>query len=709
MKRTQHFLLLVLFALLPASLLAGAVDETHRIKGESASPIIDSTGVMVCFFKNQQGGLSKAWQDPSSGEYTVKELLPSTNVSAPVTKMDRNGVLWAIWEKGTEDNNAIAFSRLESKSGLSPRIVSSQKGYHFAPDFCFDSANTAWLTWVCYAEGRAQLLVKEMRNQSTWLVNSPFFDSVCQPKIIADVTGKIWIFWSGSVNGKDKILSSYWNGNLWSTPFEINKSSDAPHILPDVNLDANGFPWVTWCSHDGHDYEIFYSAWDGQAWSEQVSVTDNTDTDVHPSLSFTPGGIPVVVWSKSSGGQNSVSCRYKRKDSWSREIILYSGKGKLAGSPKITIQGDKIGFLWQVGSLIHSRIIRLGELFQKNDSRSDENEVKTTQQTTLAENKYIGFGDSITYGTMDYEYTPELGYIPRLESLLWTAYGATYVINEGWPGELTHQGLARMPAVLEKHMTRYLLLMEGTNDVIFNQISMDTTAYNLEQMLRICRKEEVFPLLSTIIPRKDYRWDNAFYKQRIFDLNDKIRDLAALLKVASVDMFDIYYTWPQDDGGWRSLLSTDKVHPNQKGYQVMANAWLEEIQRIPFPAEGFTVVRLHDQVGDSVREANSLMWRDSQKIQDKSDFRTYRIYRKKTGEDSLPFTVVKTLLLRTPEVYISGVISFPGSDNFKRRYLDVNIEYLLNYKYTVTMVRKDGVEGPPSNIGQDTSQGGSEN
>ncbi len=708
MKKTQYFLLFVLLAAIPPFLLRGAAPEAHRIKGESASPIIDKSGNLVCFFKNQRGGLSKAFQKSSSGEYTVEEIFSSTSVSAPVTKMDRQGMIWAIWEEGADNDNAILFSNVEGKSGLSPRIVSPPKGYHFAPDFCFDLSNIAWLTWVRYTEGQFQLLVKEMKTESTWLVNSPSFDGVHQPKILADATGKIWVFWSGNVNGKDKILSVYWDGNLWSAPFQINRTSDAPHILPDADLDANGLPWVTWCSHDGHDYEIFYSTWNGHTWSEQERITDNTDTDVHPSLSFVSGGIPVVVWSQSNGSQNFLSCRYQREGSWSQDILLYSGKTQLAGSPRITIQGDKIGLTWQEGLQIQTKVIQLSELLQKNGFRSDETGINTRQYAVLDENKYIGFGDSITYGMMDYQYTPELGYIPRLESLLWTSYGPTYVINEGWPGELTHQGLARMPAVLEKHQVRYLLLMEGTNDVIFNHISMNTTAYNLEQMLRICRRKDVFPVLSTIIPRKDYRWDNAFYKQRIFDLNDKIRNLAKRIKVASVDMFDIYFDWPQNDGGWRSLLSTDKVHPNQKGYQVMARSWSEEIHRIPFPAEGLWVVRLHDQVGDSVREANNLTWRDSHKIQDGSEFRTYRIYRKKAGSSSSSFKVIKTLLLKVPEVFAPGVISFPNFDNFDRQYLDINIEYSLNYKYTVTMVRKDGVEGPPSNTGQDTSQGGRE-
>lgn len=163
MNRIQYRWLLVLFAILPTSLLSGAIEEAPRIKGESASPVINLSGDMVWFFKNQRGGLSEVWQDPSSGKYAVKEVLSNSNVSAPVSKIDRQGNIWAIWEEGTENNNAIVFTKIGGKTGISPGIVSPLKGYHFSPDFCFDSANIAWLTWVHYTEGRFQLWVKEMK------------------------------------------------------------------------------------------------------------------------------------------------------------------------------------------------------------------------------------------------------------------------------------------------------------------------------------------------------------------------------------------------------------------------------------------------------------------------------------------------------------------------------------------------------------------
>ena len=709
MKRKLYLALYIVTTIFLSSVTIAFAEETRPIHGQSASAAFNESGDLVLLYKNQRGSLSRGQQDSLRIKFAVQEVTTATNVSAPLIKKDRLGKLWASWEREEQNNNVIVFSGMEERDVFSPASVSSEEGYNFAPDFCFDYGNNPWFAWIHYSEGQYQLLVKEIRSQSTWCINAPFFSGAYQPKIRIDASGKIWVFWSGSVNGRETILTSSFEGGQWTVPTPVNRENGAPHILPDVNLDANGFPWITWCSFDGDDYEIYYSFWDGFKWSGQEKVTENSDSDVHPRLSFTPDGTPIFVWSKSNGVQNILSCRLKHASSWSREIEFPHSEVETNHPPKIVTHKNEIALVWQSGHEINTRVLDLDELVRMSSVQSEKTQIKKTAEYILDGDKYIGFGDSITFGMIDYEETPELGYIPRLETMLFETYGPSQVINEGWPGEVTQQGLARISAVLENNKAQYFLLMEGTNDVVFRNISMDTTTFNLEQMIKICRSKRVFSVLATIIPRNDHRWGKEFFRERIFALNDKIRALAERIEVSFVDMFDIYFYWPTEDGGWTSLLSNDYVHPNQKGYQVMAKSWLEEIQRFPFPANGFWVARHHDQVGDFVREANSLMWQDSHKIQDKADFEVYHIYRKKISEDPSPFKLLKVLPIQIPEAYASGVISFPNFDNFKRRYLDVNIEYLQNYKYTVTLVRKDDVEGPPSSIGQDTSQGGSDN
>jgi lysophospholipase L1-like esterase len=709
MKRKLYLALFVAAVIILSSGASATREETSLIRGLSVSSALNESGDLVLLYKNQQGNLSRGQQDSSRTKYAVQEVTTGINVSAPLIKKDRLGKLWASWEREEQDNNVIVFSGMKERDIFSPVSISQEEGYNFAADFCFDYSNNPWFSWILYSEGQYKLLVKEFRTQLIWCINAPFFSGAHRPRITIDVSGKIWVFWSGNVHGREAILSSTFDGGQWTAPNPINRESGAPHILPDVGLDSNGFPWITWCSFDGDDYEIYYSFWNGFQWSGQEKVTENSDSDIHPRVSFTPGGIPIFVWGKSNGIQSSLVCRLKHTDSWSREIVLSQSEVETSQPPKVLTHKNEVAFVWQSGHEIKTRFLHLDELVQMSSEQSKKTQTSKAIEYVLDRDKYIGFGDSITFGMIDYLETPELGYIPRLETMLFETYGPSQVVNEGWPGEVTEQGLARLASVLDIHKAQYFLLMEGTNDVVFRNISMDTTTFNLEQMIKTCRSKRVFPVLATIIPRNDHRWGKEFFRERIFALNDKIRDLAERIEVSFVDMFDIYFYWPKEDGGWTSLLSNDYVHPNQKGYQVMAKSWLEEIQRFPFPADGFWVARHHDQVGGFVREANSLMWQDSHKIMDKADFEAYLIYRKKISEDPSPIKLLKVLPIQTPEVYSLGVISFPNFDNFNRRYLDINIEYLQNYKYTVTLVRKDGVEGPPSNIGQDTSQGGSNN
>ena len=78
---------------------------------------------------------------------------------------------------------------------------------------------------------------------------------------------------------------------------------------------------------------------------------------------------------------------------------------------------------------------------------------------TLANDATIlAFGDSLTYGTgantgEDYP------------SLL-ASYLNLNVINAGIPGEISKQGLKRLPQLLDKHKPDLLILIHGGNDIL---------------------------------------------------------------------------------------------------------------------------------------------------------------------------------------------------------------------------------------------------
>jgi hypothetical protein len=174
-------------------------------------------------------------------------------------------------------------------------------------------------------------------------------------------------------------------------------------------------------------------------------------------------------------------------------------------------------------------------------------------------------------------------------------------------------------------------------------------------------------------------------------------------------MFEIFYTWPENDGGWISLLSNDHVHPSIKGYEVMTESWFEEIKRIPFYPKNIRATRLKEQVGSSHQEANRVTWNHSPKLFDRADFHAYRIYRSKITQTAPEWKHIDTIVIASREARITGSIGFPGLNKFGQNYLDLDIDLSSMYKYVLRLVRKDGVVGPSSRIAKDNAQGGTGN
>jgi lysophospholipase L1-like esterase len=662
---------------------------------------MDQQGELSFVYKNPDNGLSLAVRNGSSDDHSEYALLRGQEIYAPSIKKNELGEIWIVWEKELLAHSDIWCGQLFQDQIVHTEIVNGWEAFHHSPDFCFDKMNNLWITWVGYSLSGTSVLAKNMTAKRTWILNSAAIKEAHDPKIVVDAVNNIWVFWVGASTSRDEIFYSVFNGAEWSLPQELNKNNTVPHVFPDVDLGPDGFPIVVWSEYDGNDYEIYFTSWDGESWSEEERITDNTESDSQPVVSHISGFTPIVVWSKSAQKRNGIFYKYRNGPDWSPEKLWLLSDCETYCSPKIAVHGDRIGLTWQSGEEIRTDVLTFAKL-EERQTQSPPGLLDTFPvNPNLDENAYIGFGDSITQGMMDYQDTPHLGYIPRLESLLYENYGPSVVINEGWGGEVTEQGLARMTGVISEHNARYLLLMEGTNDVVFKRISMDTAAFNLKKMIETCQGYGVFVVLATIIPRDDKRWYNPFFKERIFELNEKIRDLAPEVKVPLVDMFDIFFSHP---GGWRNLLSSDKVHPSVKGYIVMTESWFEEIQTLPFPPSGVKADRVRGQVLDFIQVGNVLTWKISPKLSDEIGFRAYKIYRVDFSMEPLTIKLLKTMIIRESDAKVTGYLNFPGLEGTGRKYFDVKIEHTHRYRYAISMVRDDMIEGPLSTSAQDITK-----
>ncbi len=208
---------------------------------------------------------------------------------------------------------------------------------------------------------------------------------------------------------------------------------------------------------------------------------------------------------------------------------------------------------------------------------------------SLAPNKYIAFGDSITYGCGygTCEHDPPIGYPPRLEKLLNFRIGPSQVVNRGVPGEETREGILRIDEVLQEEQARYLLLNEGTNDVVHVEYPLSVTEENLRGLIEHSLSFGTYVVLSTIIPRKDWFWYAPYFHNKLLNIVKLQRRLAKEYSLPLADFFKAF----TDNPNWMDELMSEGNHPSREGYQLMAEVWEQAIETIaPYPPHSLSVI-----------------------------------------------------------------------------------------------------------------------
>jgi lysophospholipase L1-like esterase len=155
----------------------------------------------------------------------------------------------------------------------------------------------------------------------------------------------------------------------------------------------------------------------------------------------------------------------------------------------------------------------------------------------------LAFGDSLTFGTGANE---SESYPAQLEKLT-----GRRVVREGVPGEVSEAGLARLPAVLDEHRPRLLLLCHGGNDFL-QRLPKAKAAENLRAMIRLAKARGIDVLLIGT-PEPGLTVSTAALYAEIakeFRLPYESDVLSKILRDAS--------------------LKADQVHPNALGYRLMA-------------------------------------------------------------------------------------------------------------------------------------------
>jgi lysophospholipase L1-like esterase len=147
-------------------------------------------------------------------------------------------------------------------------------------------------------------------------------------------------------------------------------------------------------------------------------------------------------------------------------------------------------------------------------------------------------------------------------------------INRGISGQVTDEILARMkPDVIDLH-PKAMLILAGTND-ISRGVAVKTIENNLSMIGDLCQANGIHPVFASITPTSDYHKAenprNEMTKTRpiatIVEINNWLREYCRAHHYIYVD----YYNALLDTNGVIGAdLADDGLHPNAKGYRIMA-------------------------------------------------------------------------------------------------------------------------------------------
>jgi len=157
----------------------------------------------------------------------------------------------------------------------------------------------------------------------------------------------------------------------------------------------------------------------------------------------------------------------------------------------------------------------------------------------------LAFGDSLTFGTGS---EPAESYPAVLEKMI-----GRRVVNSGVPGEVTGDGLLRLPEVLEREKPALLLLCHGGNDQL-RRLNQQQAANNIREMIRLAQKREVAVVLIAVPAPALSLLPPSMYREIAKELSIPIEEKTLSSILASYS------------------LKSDYIHPNAAGYHRLAES-----------------------------------------------------------------------------------------------------------------------------------------
>jgi lysophospholipase L1-like esterase len=190
-----------------------------------------------------------------------------------------------------------------------------------------------------------------------------------------------------------------------------------------------------------------------------------------------------------------------------------------------------------------------------------------------AKPRVVFFGDSITDLWRLNEYFPDSDFV-----------------NRGISGQITGEMLGRMKAdVIDLH-PQMMLILAGTNDLA-RGIPAATIESNYVTIADLASAYKIKPIFASVLPVSDYHKDVSPANERtagrppasIKALNEWMERFCSERGYTYLNYFSAMV---DDAGQLQADLGDDGLHPNAKGYRIMAPLALQAVQKTGAAAPG---------------------------------------------------------------------------------------------------------------------------
>lgn len=163
----------------------------------------------------------------------------------------------------------------------------------------------------------------------------------------------------------------------------------------------------------------------------------------------------------------------------------------------------------------------------------------------------LSFGDSLTRGkgAEDHQSYPAL--LQNLTNLK--------VINAGRSGEVSEEGLKRLPSLLDQHTPDLLILCHGGNDILRKK-DLITMGENIRKMISLAEERNI-PVVLLGVPRPGLFLSSA-------EIYSEIAESTGVIFIEDL-IADVLSD---------KALKYDIAHPNQYGYEKIAKSIYDTLQ-----------------------------------------------------------------------------------------------------------------------------------